>query len=304
MPMWHDVTMGCLWKADLILTQRGMRNQLMKCWFCPRSFLWKIKPGRKEWESNNHKLQPDSFSSSSGFTWSPMIVLFGFALLGHHSYSISIAAQALITLLWQTWRRMQAKAPGLHNAFLDGFGWPWIPVSKCEMLLAGKITQLLDVNGSQILRCFRLFLDQHVIHWLAGWKKVQPAPSFFCGGGWVKCKRADSMLWPEQPVTRSSQALSCWKSIGQPIGENIPCQEFVVPFFPVVVCAQSKRGSNTWTWRNDESQKLDHNFKVLWPCTLCTLSSDSCIINHCQSLWDNLMQVLSALQEKDIQNRG
>lgn len=109
---------------------------------------------------------------------SPLVLLF----IGHHLYSISIAAQALITLLWQTWRRMQAKAAGLHNASLDGFGWPWISVSKCEMLLGDKTTQLLDVNGSQILRCFRLFLDQHVIHWLAGWKKVQPAPSFFFGG--------------------------------------------------------------------------------------------------------------------------
>ncbi len=114
-PMWHDVTMWfCGLLQRLVLKQSDEKSVdemlVFEGFSCEKSSLEKNSENKRE-------LQPDSFSSFSGFIWSSMIFPFGFAPRWS-PFSISIPAQALITLLWHTWRRMQAKAAG-WDAELD-----------------------------------------------------------------------------------------------------------------------------------------------------------------------------------------
>ena len=97
---------------------------------------------------------------------------------------------------------------------------------------------------------------------------------------------------------RISFRLPWWRSktssIGQPIGENIQCQEFVVFFPPVVVCTMIEgiKYLDLEKWSVIEAWPQFQSAVTMY-FSVHYLHSDSCIINHCQILWDSLMQKLS-----------
>lgn len=187
---------------------------------------------------------------SQASTWL-FLVLFWFYLISHDRplwfcsslVTIYIASPLLLRHWLHCYDRLDEECKQKQRACtthlwmdLDGLG-SLSPNVKCFWeTKQHNYWMSMVLRYSDVFDCFWINM---LFTGLLDEKKCNQLLPFFGGGGWVKCKRADSMLWPEQPVTRSAQTLSCWKSIGQPIGENIPCQEFVVPFFPVVVCAQS-----------------------------------------------------------------